>query len=120
MGEVFLRVVVIRAPALPEGAVAAASVAVVEEALPIDLGALHGDTQVGQPLCREVGAHRLVEGVGVVRVGQSLDVGSVWIPGLVLSLCRDRVERRTGIGSVAEITLEAFADQSTGRGRTCR
>src|SRR5260370_32222388 len=107
--EAVLGVVVIRVPALPEGAMRAASVAAVEEALPIDLGALHGDTQVRQPLCREVGAHRFVEGVGVVRVGKSLDLGAGWIPGLVLGLGRDRVERRAGIASVSEVTLESLA-----------
>src|SRR5260370_28395186 len=117
--DLVLRVVVIRVPALPEGAIRAASVAAVEEALPIDLGALHGDTQVRQPLCREVGAHRFVEGVGVVRVGKSLDLGAGWIPGLVLGLGRDRVERRAGIASVSEVTLDALADQTTARGCAC-
>src|SRR5712691_10885450 len=106
--------VVVGAPALPERAVGAVAVAVVEVVPAVDLYALHGDAKVLLPLGREVSAHGLVERVRVVGVDEPLDFGAVRIPGLVLGLGRDRVELLARIGPVAEVAIEPFADQPAG------
>src|SRR6267378_4824711 len=105
--------VVVGGPALPEHRVGTRTVAPVEERLPIDFRASDRDAEILLPLRGQVVADGLVEGVRVVRVGEALDLRSIWVPRLVLGLRRGGVESDVVVGAVSQVADEPLADRAT-------
>src|SRR5260370_28674418 len=111
--EPVLWMVVVRAPALAKRRVGTAPVPVIEESLAVHLHAGDRDSEVLLPLSHEVGADRLVERIRVVGVGEALGLRSIGVPRLVLGFRRRRGESRVRVDTIAEVALQALADQPT-------
>src|ERR1700680_4252619 len=107
--------VVVGAPTLAKRRVGAAAIPVIEERLSIHLDAANRNAEVLGPLRLKVGAHRLVESVRVVRVGEALDLGAGRVPCLVLGFRRRRVELPIRVDAVAEGPPSTLSDQPAGR-----
>ena len=107
--------VVVRRPALPEQWVRAATVALVEEGLVVNLRAFHCDPDVVHPLQPEVGADGVVERIAVEDIRETFHLRAGRVPRLILRLGGLGVELHVGIGAVAEVTGKALADHAARR-----